>query len=125
MITELGDELFADFEPAKGPVDPIIVKRFLPDNSMVEIGRIYQDFTDTENTGSVTFISTDTKGDKLFPPTTDYPEVEHQFERYAKQLTVKAIAEESETKAQKISERVSKMQELRRNKKRVLKNIHL
>ena len=85
MKTELINEVFADFKIPERPFGHVIVSRFHTDGNTSPLGRIYQDLGNGER--MLTYISVDSNGEELFPPTEDWCTVENNFERYAKKIS--------------------------------------
>jgi hypothetical protein len=104
-------KIFAEFNRPKNIIDPVIVSRYLPDNTKEQIGSIYSNYNEQEDT--ITFTCIDRTGRILFAPTTDYSLVEDRFEAYAKQLTIKAIAKQKEEKTREFVERIKEIQKVR------------
>lgn len=125
--TDLHEEprgrIFAEFTRPKTISDPVIVSRYLPDNTTERIGTIYLNFSEDED--AVTYTCIDRNGRMLFPPTTDYSLAEERFEVYAKQLTVKAIEKQREGKIQEFKDRVEEIRNMReKNQNEKTKNIN-
>jgi len=121
MITRLRNEVFADFKLPEKFTDPVIVSRFLPDGSLKTIGHIYQNLNDEE--GAVTYLSIDSQGGEITPPTTNYQEAEYGFEQYAKQLTKKSQMKEWVAKVIEFGGREEEIKKIRIG--RNMKNIQI
>jgi hypothetical protein len=114
MKTISRNEVSAHFRLPTQHLEPVIVSRFLHDGSLKPIGRIYQNI-DVE-TGCTVYVSTDNKGEEVFPPSIDYQDVECQFEKYAKSITQKSLAEDWEAKAIEHAEREEELKKMRKEK---------
>ena len=107
---EPSDKIFAEFSRPKNIIDPVIVSRYLPDNTKERIGSIYSGFNEEDE---IVFTCIDRNGKILFPPTTDYCVAEERFETYAKQLTIKAIEKQRAGKTQEFAERIKEIKNIR------------
>jgi hypothetical protein len=90
----------------------ITVSRVLSDKSSEPIGKIYPDFGNGED--SAMYVSTDSLGNALFPPTSDFVDLESRFERYAKELPERLLAEDMNGGAKGFGEREESIKGLRR-----------
>lgn len=68
-----------DFRHSHRDYGHLIVRRIRPDKSQEVIGHVYTEIEDSE----IKYFSTNRRGREIFPPTTDFNEVEGKFERYA------------------------------------------
>lgn len=103
--------IFAEFNIPRKFTQPIVVSRYLPDNSTERIGYIYQQFSEGE--GTIAYICEDRNAKQLFPPTLDYLVAEERFEQYAKQLTIQAIEKQREGKTQEFADRINELKQMR------------
>lgn len=112
-LIENGEEstgqIFAQFQKPQSIGDPVIVNRFLSNNTTEQIGIIDSYFDSEDN---LVFTCIDRNGKTLFPPTPDYSLAEGRFELYAKQLTIKAIKEQSQ-RGQSYLDRVNELKSIR------------
>ena len=120
METQWKDKAFAIFKLPDKFTDPVIVSRYLPDYSLISIGRIYQDFDDDQ--GTVTYVSIDNEGEEINPPTTDYHEAENGFEKYARAISKQSLEKEWGTKANELAEREEEITKVRLAKISNMKN---
>jgi len=81
----------------------VIVCRILPDNTEEPIGKVYSDFGEGEY--SVKYISTNNNGETLFPPTSDFGDLEDKFEKYSKELSEQSFMEELKAETETYNER--------------------
>lgn len=114
--------IFAEFTRPQNIIDPVIVIRYLSNNTTERIGSIYSGFNEED---TIIFTYVDRKGKLLFPPTADYGEAETRFEMYAKQLTIKAIEQQRGKKSQEFVDRVKEIRNMRdKNQKEKDQNIN-
>ena len=106
------DKMLVRFSTPDPITNAIVVSRVLPDNSAEPIGRIYPDFGNGED--SVMYVSTNDQGKLLFPPTSDFVDLENKFEKYAKELAEKSITEEMNARAEEFEEREESIKGIRR-----------
>src|SRR5665648_220141 len=62
----------------------IKVSRVLPDGSEESIGQVYPDFGNGDE--SIIYRSVDRNGEETLPPTSDFIEIEKQFEKNIQQV---------------------------------------
>ena len=93
-----------------------MANRVLPDNSLQSIGTLYPDIGDDED--AIKYISVNNHGEMLFPATSDFVDLENKFEKYAKEMTGKAITENLTEKAEVLIEREKAIKQLRKTKTR-------
>lgn len=106
MKEKLKDKSGLDFQMQKSPYAPILVNRFFADGSTSVIGQVFQKI-DNEDTLPI-YLSMNTNGEELFPPSEEWSLVEDSFKKYVKT----------------ISEKENELNELRENKKAKNKNIN-
>ena len=90
------DRTLLKFSSPDQETQVVTVSRILPDNTTETIGKIYSDFN-TE-TDSNMYLSTNNLGEEIFPPTSDFTEIENRFEKYAIEQKEKALVEEYESR---------------------------
>ena len=82
------------------PINSIVsVLKVFPDGSMETIGKIYSDYLPEE--GCVLYTASDLEGMQIFPPSTDFTEIENQFIHYAKEQSEKSFTEAMLKEAEK------------------------
>ncbi|MFA6925242.1 MAG: hypothetical protein WC223_13435 [Bacteroidales bacterium] len=113
MTTKIPNKISTEFSMPKATGDPVIVNCIMPDGTKKQVGYIYQNFSDGEDL--MVYISTDNEGEQVFPPTTDWPDLEDKFERYSK----KVIDEARIASYLEYEERQSKIKNVR-----ISKNAH-
>ncbi len=84
-------------------MNTVTVFRILPDYSTEPIGKVYPDSSSGDD--SLIYISANNQGEEIFPPTSDFTEIENQFVKYAKKLSAKSFMEDMISEAEKIKER--------------------
>ncbi|RPH33013.1 MAG: hypothetical protein EHM93_06785 [Bacteroidales bacterium] len=114
MKTTHNDRALVNFSSPDPITNHIVVSRVLPDHSVEPIGIIYPDFGNEEI--SAMYASTDNQGAMLFPPTSDFIDLENRFERYAKELAEKSFMEDMNRKANEFGGREESIKGLRRFK---------
>ena len=122
MKTKSSDSVSVSFSLPKDSFSPIIVNRYLPNDTTEQIGRIEQDFSEGDYP---VYISTDNSGEKLFPPTTDWTTAETNFEKYAYELAEKALATAREEAYKEMAERTETLNKLRNKKYRQAQELSL
>lgn len=105
------DSMLIRFSSPDPNTNSIIVCRVLPDNSTEPVGRIYPDLGNGE--GSAMYISTNIHGEVLFPPTSDFVDLENKFEKYSKELVEKSLTEEMNARADEYEEREKSIASIR------------
>jgi hypothetical protein len=95
-------------------LNAVTVYRVLPDNTSEPIGKIYPDLSKGDD--SLIYISLSNQGDELFPPSSDFIEIEEQFRKYARELSEKSITENLQVEAETLIERENSIKRLRKTK---------
>ena len=108
------DRMLIRFSTPDPITNLIVVSRVLPDHSAEPIGIIYPDFGNGEN--SAMYVSTNNQSTVLFPPTSDFIDLENRFKKYAKELAEKSFIEEMNRKEEELGEREESIKGLRRLK---------
>ncbi len=93
------------------------VTKVLPDNTEEFIGQIYPDFTDGEDSSK--YVSVNTLGEELLPPTSDFIEIEDRFINYAHEMDERSFTNEMEAKALEFEKRGKSLRSLRQFKFRL------
>ncbi|MFH0866631.1 MAG: hypothetical protein V1904_10570 [Bacteroidota bacterium] len=106
-------------------INEVIVSRVLADNSTEPIGKVYPDLRNEGD--SIIYISTDNNGDEIFPPTSDFIEVETRFEKYAKELAEISLVEGITAESEEFEKREETIKNLRncKIKNREMQQINL
>jgi hypothetical protein len=86
----------------------------LPDYTEEFIGQIYPDFTDEEDSNK--YVSVNTLGEELLPPTSDFIEIENRFIKYAQELNEKDFTKDMEAQVTEFEKRGIALKDLRRLK---------
>ena len=116
MKKSLTDRVLVEFSKPDN-MNTVIVSRVLPDNSAEPIGKIYPDFGNGEDPAM--YISANNQGEELFPPTSDFVDLENKFEKYSKELAEKSLIEEMNIRAEEFEEREESIKGIRRWKFRL------
>jgi hypothetical protein len=102
------------------PPDPITsivnVTRILSDGSEESIGLVYPIFDNESD--SVNYISVDNFGQEIFPPTSNFIEIENRFLRSVKQNVDKSITQDIEAELEEYENRSKTIKDLRQLKPR-------
>ena len=115
------ERILIEFSKPDPITNTIVVSRVLPDNKTESIGKINSDLDD--RTGSVIYISTNNQGDEVFPPSSDFIDIENRFEEYAKELAEISLTEDMKAKADEFENRDYTLKGLRRWKLRLETNL--
>ncbi len=102
------------FSAPNSSSNTVSVFRVLPDNSSEIIGEIHTDSITDED--SPIYISTNSQGEELMPPTSNFNEVEERFIEYAKQLSLQEFMQAMIEEADRIHERKATIKTIRRTK---------
>lgn len=79
-----GDRILVRFSTPDPKTNIIKVSKVLPNDTEKSVGQIYPYFEDGED--SIKYISVDNRGQELFPLSSDFTEIENQFEKFIKEL---------------------------------------
>lgn len=118
MKTSQTDEEIIIFSSPEPMSNTVFVSRIHPDYTTEIIGKIYPNFNTEED--SIYYTSANIRGEQLFPPTTDFTEVENRFKQYAKEQSEKSLTETMLQKAEQQKNRKDALQSLRNLKYRNL-----
>ena len=108
------DRTLVRFSTPDPITNAILVSRVLPDHHAEPIGKVYPDFGDGEDVAM--YVSSNNHGERLFAPTSDFIDLENQFEKYAKELAEKSLTDEMNRRAEEFIEREESINGLRRLK---------
>lgn len=101
----------------------IKVSRVLPDGSEESIGQVYPDFGNGDE--SIIYRSVDRNGEETLPPTSDFIEIEKQFEKNIQQVAEISYFRDMESMAEEYEMREEEIKNLRQHKHRTkLKLLH-
>lgn len=101
----------------------IKVSRVLPDGSEESIGQVYPDFGNGDE--SIIYRSVDRNGEETLPPTSDFIEIEKQFEKNIQQVAEISYFRDMESMAEEYEMREEEIKSLRQHKHRTkLKLLH-
>jgi len=101
----------------------IKVSRVLPDGSEESIGQVYPDFGNGDE--SIIYRSVDRNGEETLPPTSDFIEIEKQFEKNIQQVGEISYFRDMESMAEEYENREEEIKSLRQHKHRTrLKLLH-
>lgn len=118
MKTSQTDEEIIIFSSPEPMSNTVFVSRIHPDYTTEIIGKIYPNFNTEED--SIYYTSANIRGEQLFPPTTDFTEVENRFKQYAKEQSEKSFTATMLQKAEQQKNRKDALQSLRNLKYRNL-----
>jgi len=94
----------------------IKVSRVLPDGSEESIGQVYPDFGNGDE--SIIYRSVDRNGEETLPPTSDFIEIEKQFEKNIQQVAEISYFRDMESMAEEYEMREEEIKSLRQYKHR-------
>lgn len=94
----------------------IKVSRVLPDGSEESIGQVYPDFGNGDE--SIIYRSVDRNGEETLPPTSDFIEIEKQFEKNIQQVAEISYFRDMESMAEEYEMREEEIKSLRQHKHR-------
>lgn len=94
----------------------IKVSRVLPDGSEESIGQVYPDFGNGDE--SIIYRSVDRNGEETLPPTSDFIEIEKQFEKNIQQIAEISYFRDMESMAEEYEMREEEIKSLRQYKHR-------
>ena len=101
----------------------IKVSRVLPDGSEEFIGQVYPDFGTGDE--SIIYRSVDRNGEETLPPTSDFIEIEKQFEKNIRQVDQISYFRDMESMVEEYETREDEIKSLRQLKHRTrLKILH-
>jgi hypothetical protein len=101
----------------------IKVSRVLPDGSEEFIGQVYPDFGTGDE--SIIYRSVDRNGEETLPPTSDFIEIEKQFEKNIRQVDKISYFRDMESMVEEYETREDEIKSLRQLKHRTrLKILH-
>jgi hypothetical protein len=99
------------------PITSIVnVTRILSDGTEEAIGVVYPIFDNESD--SVNYVSINNFGQEIFPPTSDFIEVENQFQKSVKQNADISITEDMEAELEEYENRSNTIKNLRQFKLR-------
>jgi hypothetical protein len=111
---------FSNPDPA---TNIIKVSRLLPDGSEESIGQVYPDFGHGDE--SIIYRSVDRNGEETLPPTSDFIEIEKQFEKNIQQVAEISYFIDMESMVEEYETREEEIKSLRQHKHRTkLKLLH-
>jgi uncharacterized protein YkuJ len=94
----------------------IKVSRVLPDGSEESIGQVYPDFGNGDE--SIIYRSVDRNGEETLSPTSDFIEIEKQFEKNIQQVAEISYFRDMESMAEEYEMREEEIKSLRQYKHR-------
>lgn len=94
----------------------IKVSRVLPDGSEESIGQVYPDFGNGDE--SIIYRSVDRNGEETLSPTSDFIEIEKQFEKNIQQVAEISYFRDMESMAEEYEMREEEIKSLRQHKHR-------
>lgn len=112
-INERTQVKFSDPDPT---TNIIKVSRVLPDGTEESIGMVYPDFGNEND--SITYRSANKIGEELLPPTSDFIEIESQFEKYNHQIAEASYEKDMASKVEEYEKREKAIKGLRLYKHR-------
>jgi uncharacterized protein YkuJ len=116
-MKETNDERTQVKFSAPDPSTNIIkVSRVLPDGSEESIGQVYPDFGNGDE--SIIYRSVDRNGEETLPPTSDFIEIEKQFEKNIQQVAEISYFRDMESMAEEYEMREEEIKSLRQYKHR-------
>lgn len=105
------DKALIEFSKPDPITNMVIVNITLPNNTTKPIGKVYPDLSHGED--SLIYISVNNAGEEIFPPSSDFTEIENQFEKYAKELSEKSLIEEMVSENEKVDTRNKSIKSIR------------
>jgi hypothetical protein len=105
------DEIQISYSTPDSFKNEVTVFMVLPDNTTEAIGKVYPDLSKGED--SLIYISTNNQGIEIFPPTSDFIEIENRFEKYAKELAEISFMEELKVEFENYQDREESIKSLR------------
>lgn len=116
-MKETNDERTQVKFSAPDPSTNIIkVSRVLPDGSEESIGQVYPDFGNGDE--SIIYRSVDRNGEETLAPTSDFIEIEKQFEKNIQQVAEISYFRDMESMAEEYEMREEEIKSLRQHKHR-------
>jgi len=94
----------------------VTVSKVLADNSTEPIGKVYPDLSKGDD--YLIYVCTNNQGIGIFPPSSDFIEIEERFRKYAGELSKKSITENLQVEAETLIERENSIKLLRKTKTR-------
>ena len=102
---------FITFSSPEPMNNTVFVSKVHSDYTTEIIGKIYPKFNAEEDT--IYYTSTNIQGEELFPPTTDFTEIENRFIQYSKEQTEKSLMETMQLEAEKPMGRKESLRHIR------------
>ena len=122
-MKKTNDERTVKFSAPDPSTNIIKVLRVLPDGSEESIGQVYPDFGNGDE--SIIYRSVDRNGEETLPPTSDFIEIEKQFEKNIQQVAEISYFIDMESMAEEYEMREEEIKSLRQHKHRTkLKLLH-
>lgn len=122
-MKKTNDERTVKFSAPDPSTNIIKVSRVLPDGSEESIGQVYPDFGNGDE--SIIYRSVDRNGEETLPPTSDFIEIEKQFEKNIQQVAEISYFRDMESMAEEYEMREEEIKSLRQHKHRTkLKLLH-
>jgi len=122
-MKKTNDERTVKFSAPDPSTNIIKVLRVLPDGSEESIGQVYPDFGNGDE--SIIYRSVDRNGEETLPPTSDFIEIEKQFEKNIQQVAEISYFRDMESMAEEYEMREEEIKSLRQHKHRTkLKLLH-
>jgi len=122
MKEKLTDKVIITFSSPEPMNNIVFVSKLNSDYTTKLIGKIHPKFKAEEDT--IYYSATNIMGEELFPPTTDFTEIEKQFENYSKEISEISFIETMQKEAEKQSYRRETLKTIRNLKiKHLEKNI--
>lgn len=107
-------ERMVHFSTPDSKTNLITVTRTHPDGTEEIIGHIYSDFS--EGSDSLNYYSTTISGEELLPPTSDFIEIEREFEKSIKQIEQQSFEHSITEQMEEYEKRANEVQRLRNEK---------
>ncbi|MFA6089449.1 MAG: hypothetical protein WC755_06300 [Candidatus Woesearchaeota archaeon] len=111
MKKQKKDKALIEFSKPDPITNIVIVNRVLQNSTTEPIGKVYPDLSNGED--SLIYISVNNAGEEIFPPSSDFTEIENQFEKYAKELSEKSLIEEMISENDKVEKRSKSIKSIR------------
>ncbi|MCX6232938.1 MAG: hypothetical protein NTZ33_15520 [Bacteroidetes bacterium] len=120
MKVNQSDKVIISFSSPESMNNTVFVSKVHSDYTTEVIGKIYPKFNSVEDT--IYYTSINIQGEELFPPTTDFSEIEKQFEKYAQESSDISLMETMQKEAEKPIGRKESLRAIRNLK---IKNLEI